>query len=100
MTKAFLKATRMTPKMEGHAELKKIAKPPAPSSSSQRAVSRTSARMKRRDRKNSLLHVFRRACSPKEENKRHRLMKRAGFHATCKTFDGYECAYIQFRLAV
>ena len=42
-----------------------------------------------------LLHVFQRELAAREENKRHRLMKRAGF-PTYKTFEGYEYGHIQF----
>ena len=42
-----------------------------------------------------LLHVFQAELAAREENKRHRLMKRAGF-PTYKTFEGYEYGHIQF----
>lgn len=42
-----------------------------------------------------LLHVFQKELAAREENKRHRLMKRAGF-PTYKTFEGYEYGHIQF----
>lgn len=42
-----------------------------------------------------LLHVFQAELAAREENKRHRLMKRAGF-PTYKTFEGYEYSNIQF----
>ena len=42
-----------------------------------------------------LLHVFQAELAVREENKRHRLMKRAGF-PTYKTFEGYEYGHIQF----
>lgn len=42
-----------------------------------------------------LLHVFQAELAAREEKKRHRLMKRAGF-PTYKTFEGYEYSHIQF----
>ena len=42
-----------------------------------------------------LLHVFQAELAAREENKRHRLMKRAGF-PTYKTFECYEYGHIQF----
>ena len=42
-----------------------------------------------------LLHVFQAELAAREENKRHRLMKRAGF-PTYKPFEGYEYDHIQF----
>lgn len=42
-----------------------------------------------------LLHVFQAELAAREENKRHRLMKRAGF-PTYKTFESYEYGHIQF----
>ena len=42
-----------------------------------------------------LLHVFQAELAAREKNKRHRLMKRAGF-PTYKTFEGYEYGHIQF----
>ena len=45
--------------------------------------------------KEFLLHVFQKELATRDENKRHRLMKRAGF-PVYKTFEGYEYGSIQF----